>query len=115
MCLVAGNRATYDPRRVTDIPDFNSDTDALVTRAYRVVLGRAPEPEGMRSAAEALRRGAVGRFEFVRNLAASPEFTELVTMEELTRVARVPAAGRSTPMAPSGAWVAPSGSSRFRG
>ena len=83
---------------MTDIPGFNSDTDALVTRAYRVILGRAPEPEGMRSATEALLKGAVGHFEFVRNLAASPEFIELVTMEELTRAAR--ATGR--PFDPDG-------------
>jgi SAM-dependent methyltransferase len=55
----------------------------------------------MRAAAEALRLGGVGRFEFVRNLVASPEFTELVTMEELTREAR--ARGRSfDPQAPVG-------------
>jgi SAM-dependent methyltransferase len=83
---------------VTDVPDFDSDPDAVVTEAYRAILGRAPEPDGMRSAAEALRHGSVGRFEFVRNLVASSEFAELFTMEELTRAAR--AAG--TPFDPEG-------------
>jgi SAM-dependent methyltransferase len=83
---------------VADRPDLDSDADALVTGAYRAILGRPPEPEGLTSAVAALRRGAIGRFEFVRNLVASPEFAELVTMEELTRAAC--AAGR--PFDPDG-------------
>jgi SAM-dependent methyltransferase len=72
---------------VSDRPEFDADIDALITRAYCTVLGRSPERDGLTSARDALKRGAVGRFEFVRNLVASQEFAELVTMEELTRAA----------------------------
>ena len=55
-------------------PDPDKEINGFVTRLYKVMLGREPDPEGLKGWTEALKSGKVSAAEIVRGFACGEEF-----------------------------------------